>query len=115
MRSKSRGRFGPVRVVPVPDVLENELLAETPAADRRCGDCTACCTVLVVEELAKPMRWSCDHQAWGGCRIYEVRPETCRQFNCLWLRGALPADQALRPDRLGVILDSFHRLGRQQL
>jgi hypothetical protein len=43
-----------------------------------------------------------------GCRIYDARPASCREFNCLWLRGALASDPALRPDRLGVMFDWFH-------
>ena len=86
-----------------------EALADEPDSSRHCGDCTACCTVLAVDELRKPMRCACPHQAAIGCRIYEDRPLGCRQFNCVWLRGGFPADEAWRPDRLGVIFDDFIR------
>jgi hypothetical protein len=100
----------------------DHLLAEQPTAGFDCGDCTACCTVLAVTELRKPMRIACEHICRDGCRIYHERPAGCRQFNCLWLRGAirsrnipadssvnaeLAADEALRPDHSGVIWDYF--------
>ncbi|HEY2251912.1 MAG TPA: hypothetical protein VGH74_12660 [Planctomycetaceae bacterium] len=95
-----------------------------PLAARECGSCTACCTVLVVAELHKPARWACDHVHCGGCGIYEIRPESCREFNCAWLRGQIPrqiageisghitghinGDESHRPDRLGVMFDFFY-------
>lgn len=81
--------------------------AETPAGDRECGPCTACCTVHQVEELRKPARQACDHLCPSGCAIYESRPNTCRQFNCLWLRGGLDRNETLRPDHLGLVFDFF--------
>lgn len=70
---------------------------------RPCGDCTACCGLLAVVELHKPMRFACDHQGTGGCRIYLDRPPTCREFDCGWRRGEVPTDDAWRPDRRGVM------------
>ena len=79
----------------------------THAAGRTCGDCTACCTVLAVDELRKPMRWACDHVACGGCRVYDARPQSCRHFNCQWLLGEISGDDSARPDRLGVLFDFY--------
>ncbi len=45
--------------------------------------------------------------ASGGCQIYETRPTACRDFNCLWLRGEVAGDESSRPDKLGVMFDSF--------
>ena len=78
-----------------------------PDERRSCSGCTACCTVLAVDELRKPMRWACDHLACNGCRIYQARPKGCRDFDCLWLRGEIPDDESHRPDRLGVVFDCF--------
>jgi Fe-S-cluster containining protein len=86
-----------------------DVLTDESDPSRSCGGCTACCTVLAVDELRKPMRCACPHQSAVGCRIYEERPLGCRQFNCVWLRGGLPAEEAWRPDRLGVIFDDFIR------
>jgi uncharacterized cysteine cluster protein YcgN (CxxCxxCC family) len=93
------------------EVTADGLLKLSVGADplRDCGGCTACCTVLAVTELRKPMRCACPHQQTDGCRIYAERPRGCREFNCLWLRGGLPADVDWRPDRLGVIFDHFRR------
>lgn len=91
------------------------LLARHPAPGRSCGECTACCTVLAVWELEKPMRRACDHLCRDGCGIYADRPFTCAQFNCLWLRGALPADVSYRPDYLGVIFDAVKHTDQNRL
>ena len=91
-----------------PILIDERLLAGRPAAGRECGTCTACCTVLAVAELRKPRRWACDHVHCAGCGIYAERPQTCRDFNCAWLRGAIPGDESLRPDRLGLLFDLFY-------
>ena len=88
-------------------VIDSLLMSETRAAGRACGECTACCTVLAVNELRKPMRWACEHVACDGCQAYDARPQSCRDFNCLWLRGAISGDEARRPDKLGVLFDYF--------
>jgi hypothetical protein len=53
---------------------------------RTCADCTLCCKVMAIEELAKAAgRW-CQHCRPGrGCLIYDDRPAECRAFSCLWL------------------------------
>jgi hypothetical protein len=56
------------------------------APGRECGDCTLCCKVMAIEQLAKPASSWCPHCKPGhGCRIYPERPDECRSFNCLWL------------------------------
>jgi hypothetical protein len=53
---------------------------------RACGDCTLCCKVMAIEEIAKPAGQWCRHCKPGaGCLVYETRPAECRGFNCLWL------------------------------
>ena len=95
-------------------VIDDQLTVGGPIALRECGTCTACCTVLAVAELNKPMRWACDHVTCAGCGIYEKRPQACRDFDCAWLRGVLPFhgelqdDESLRPDKLGVLFDFFY-------
>jgi hypothetical protein len=96
-------------------VIEKLLMSETPRAGRSCGECTACCTVLSVAEIRKPMRWACEYVQCGGCRIYDKRPPACRDFNCLWLRGAIAGDESHRPDKLGVMFDFFFSTATNQV
>jgi hypothetical protein len=88
-------------------VIDQRSMPGNTAAGRECGTCTACCTVLAVAELHKPMRWTCDHVNCACCGIYESRPQSCRDFNCAWLRGDIPGDESQRPDRLGLLFDFF--------
>jgi len=68
---------------------------------KKCGDCSLCCKLERITELAKPRNETCHHLAVGGCSIYSERPESCRTFRCWWLDNEdLPDD--LRPDRIGV-------------
>lgn len=76
---------------------------------RSCGTCTACCTSLAVKELDKPQGVVCNHlsRTSKGCDRYDTRPQSCRNFECLWLRdhkGSL-IDGEFRPDRCGLVLD----------
>lgn len=71
---------------------------------RSCGDCRLCCTVMGVPDLepvAKPGGVACGHLCSRGCRVYPQRPQSCRDFNCLWKQGALL--KADRPDKVGVV------------
>ena len=70
---------------------------------RKCGECTACCTVLEVAELGKPSLTPCPHCAATNCTIYAQRPLSCAGFACDWLFGRHGLGAALRPDQLGLI------------
>ena len=70
---------------------------------RKCGECTACCNVLSVQELGKPYYIDCEHLKCDGCSIYESRPPTCRDYQCMWLEVADLIDDGDRPDKLGVL------------
>lgn len=76
---------------------------ERRAASRICGTCSLCCTVLRVDELAKPAGRDCVHQRGAhGCAIHATRPSICRSYRCLWLQGGLEDHE--RPDAtLGVV------------
>lgn len=82
-------------------------LAEAPASaslpTRECGSCTMCCKTMSVWEIEKPNNVWCRHvQNHRSCAIYETRPQSCRTFNCLWLRGV--GSDTMRPDRSRVVL-----------
>ncbi len=77
---------------------------ERRAASRSCGTCSLCCTILRVDELAKPAGRDCVHQrGQDGCAIHATRPPICRAYRCLWLQGGLEDDE--RPDRTGGVVD----------
>lgn len=70
---------------------------------RECGDCTACCTALRIDELNAPAYTPCQHLGDKGCSIYEDRPHhPCRVFTCAWLQGHMGEDE--RPDKAGGIV-----------
>lgn len=69
-------------------------------AARECGECTACCDVMIVPELNKPANKTCKY-ADGGCRMYEHRPTTCKDWNCLWISGEFRDRD--RPDKSGFV------------
>jgi hypothetical protein len=84
--------------------LETTLLGPV-LADRDCGDCTACCTVLTVDtpDFKKPAGTPCVHLASRGCAIHAVRPRICRTWFCAWRRVAAMPEEA-RPDRSGLLV-----------
>jgi hypothetical protein len=84
--------------------LETMLLGPV-LADRACGDCVACCTVLTVDtpDFSKPAGTPCTHLTSRGCGIHAVRPHICRTWFCAWRRVAALSDEA-RPDRSGILV-----------
>src|SRR3989344_3088648 len=69
---------------------------------RTCGECTLCCKTHAILELQKPSGvWCANCEINKGCRIYNQRPESCRDFMCGWLIGyGLPEH---RPDKIGIV------------
>lgn len=75
-------------------------------AHRSCGECQACCTILKVDEINKPVDTPCEHLCGGKCGVYDQRPGTCESFECMWLHGQgfpIMEAEALRPDRCGAV------------
>ena len=71
---------------------------------KACGDCTLCCKVMAIEELAKPVSSWCPHCKPGrGCLIYANRPTECQTFSCLWLVNDR-LDQHWKPNRSKLVL-----------
>lgn len=76
----------------------------TSSAERLCGDCTLCCKVMAIEELAKPASHWCLHCKPGrGCTIYADRPTECESFNCIWLVNDL-LDEQWKPNKSKLVL-----------
>lgn len=90
--------------MPAETDLETTLLGPV-LADRTCGDCTACCTVLTVDtpDFKKAGGMPCKHLSSRGCGIHPVRPHICRTWFCAWRRMAAMPDEA-RPDRSGLLV-----------
>lgn len=74
---------------------------------RSCDGCTACCTIMRVDELDKPAGKTCEHLVPGGCGIYESRPSGCRGWACIWRSGTDLLHEDERPDKIGVMLDTW--------
>ncbi len=77
---------------------------------RSCGDCMECCHSVGVHELDKPAGVWCEYTSTThplrklpgkGCAIYDTRPESCREWSCAWLSGAMGGTS--RPDRIGIV------------
>ena len=73
-------------------------------ADKKCGTCTMCCRIMGVADMEpepKPAHVWCKHCEIGkGCKIYESRPPSCREFNCMWLQDERDIfDDSQRPDK----------------
>ena len=91
---------------------------------RKCGNCSACCTTLEVNEAVehrdaetdelekrevifhKPAYVKCEHVRNGNhsCGIYDKRPGPCAVWSCGWL-GGLGSNKD-RPDKSGVVFSS---------
>lgn len=68
-----------------------------------CGNCTACCEVFHIPVLNKPQNTLCKDCTGFGCGIYDSRPQTCKDYQCIYIRSDMPEE--LRPDKCGVILE----------
>jgi hypothetical protein len=71
-----------------------------------CGGCTACCVALPIadRDLLKDPGVPCPHLGRECCTIYQRRPDSCREYLCLWRQDPwLGKRPAYRPDQLGVL------------
>src|ERR1700748_2352421 len=74
--------------------------------NRECGTCTACCTVLLIDEpdFQKLPGVTCPHcKVASGCQIHETRYAICRGFFCGW-RYLQNLDDSWRPDLCGFMI-----------
>lgn len=80
-------------------------------ARRKCGACSACCTVVKVETIGKEAREACPKAlAGGGCSVYDDRPAECAHYTCWWREGLFMEDE--RPDLVGALVEGRRdRLG----
>jgi hypothetical protein len=72
---------------------------------RACGHCSLCCKLLRIEAFDKPEgRW-CSHCSPGniGRKIYDERPDECRDSYCAWLT-AIDVGQEWYPIKCKMVL-----------
>jgi len=69
-----------------------------------CGSCTLCCKLLYLESMKSPAGELCSECEPGGdrCKIYNLRPQECRTFNCSW-RLTKVVHRDSRPDQCHAI------------
>jgi hypothetical protein len=70
--------------------------------ERRCGNCTACCTAIGVPSIGKEPWEDCRHRTDHNCAAFKTAPPECREFECAWKLGAFRVKD--RPDRLGLVI-----------
>lgn len=71
---------------------------------RACGECTLCCKLLAIAELAKPRNIWCDHcKPRHGCAIYDLRPRSCATFYCGYLLSR-DLGEEWKPSRCKIVL-----------
>jgi len=76
-----------------------------------CGECRECCTAMGVYEMDKPNHQSCRYECETGCSIYNRKPKSCNDFECLWKRRVVGnGELRFRPDRIGLVPIIEHRL-----
>lgn len=68
---------------------------------RVCEPCSMCCIIPEAQQIGKPAHTPCRHLQEGRCSIYEIRPNQCAKYRCLWVQGQFEEDE--RPDKIGVI------------
>ena len=56
--------------------------------NRKCGDCNLCCK-LPYTKFKKDYEWCSNCEIGVGCKIYETRPQVCKDFSCLWQKGMI--------------------------
>lgn len=81
-----------------------KVLVNDTGGGRTCGTCNLCCTLQGVQEIRKPINVKCTHlNIQGRCGIYSSRPESCRAYQCLWLRGHMPEE--MKPVKSRAVLE----------
>lgn len=82
------------------------------SAESCCHAYHAGATAPTAEALMRSRYVACVHCVEGsGCTIYAERPESCRVYECLWLRSQKfekPLGPQLRPDRCHVVIGTIN-------
>ena len=69
--------------------------------DNKCLDCNLCCKLPEIPTLKKKSYSWCKNCNIGeGCSKYEERPQTCKDFYCLYLNN----ETDLKPSKCGFFI-----------
>lgn len=71
---------------------------------RKCDDCNLCCKLPSINngKFKKDYEWCSNCEIGIGCKIYNDRPQVCKDFSCLWLNGLI--DEELKPNKVGFYI-----------
>lgn len=83
-----------------------------------CGECDVCCIVPRIDK-AEVFWKDCDKEAGQicekltkhGCSVYEDRPASCKNYECLWLQLSKKLKDfsvEWRPDNLKIVVSTFN-------
>jgi len=53
---------------------------------RACNGCSMCCYLPIIEAVEKPENTWCKHCSQHSCKIYDARPQQCRDYFCGWMK-----------------------------
>lgn len=72
----------------------------------KCGTCTLCCKLTGIKEIGKAVGEWCKYCNINvGCNIYDTRPQSCKNFECVWLRDGW--GEELRPDKCHLMFEQI--------
>jgi hypothetical protein len=73
---------------------------------RECGNCNLCCKLPEVENVKGVYEWCKNCEIGVGCKIYNNRPEICKDFICAWAVGLTPP--SWKPNKVGfyIVIES---------
>ncbi|QIG76938.1 hypothetical protein EVC30_109 [Rhizobium phage RHph_Y1_11] len=81
-------------------------------AQNNCGSCNLCCKLLGITEIKKEKnRWCGFCDVGKGCKIYDNRPPSCQEYQCMWLASQetpAPLPIEYRPDKSKVVITSVN-------
>lgn len=72
--------------------------------ERQCGDCSECCKWLyyIVDGHIKHPGKPCFYLGDNNCTVHEIRPQSCRDYQCGYIQGIVP--EWMKPSRAKVLV-----------
>ena len=66
----------------------------------KCEDCNMCCKLPEIPNFKKSYTWCKNCTIGSDCKIYKNRPQKCKDFYCLYLKGLTK----LKPNKCGFFI-----------